>query len=276
MPHRGTEGQKADRRRVPRGLDKYFMTKFDRYFDRIKATVSANATVVSPKIKGLASASPKARAIAAGGALAVATGVAAPVALSTTGHDTPSPSMATAEHISSEAAKTNGAKATSKAVSVSVPSEKQLHPVAVAGSQSDIPLSGDQMKNAQKIVEAGKAMGLPPRAWVIALATSMQETKLHNYGDLGDSNDHDSLGLFQQRPSSGWGSPKQLTDPTYAAKAFYKSLTEVDGWSKMPLTDAAQAVQVSAFGDRYAQWEAKAGDVVDSMYGHGPLAAHKK
>jgi hypothetical protein len=257
-------------------LDKNFMTKFDRYFDRIKATVSSNATVVSPKIKGLASASPKARAIAAGGALAVATGVAAPVALSTTGHDTPAPTTVTAEHIT-EAAKSNGAKpATSKAVSVSPPTEKQLHPVAEQGSQSDIPLSGDQMKNAQKIVEAGKAMGLPPRAWVIALATSMQETKLHNYGDLGDSNDHDSLGLFQQRPSSGWGTPQQLTDPSYASKAFYKSLTQVDGWSKMPLTDAAQAVQVSAFGDRYAQWEAKAGDVVDSMYGHGPLAAHTK
>ena len=253
------------------------MIKFDRYFDRVKATVSANATGVSPKIKGLASASPKARAIAAGGALAVATGVAAPVALSTTGHDTPAPTTVTAAHVTEEA-KASGAKAasTSKAVSVSAPTEKQLHPVAEQGSQSDIPLSGDQMKNAQKIVDAGKAMGLPPRAWVIALATSMQETKLHNYGDLGGSNDHDSLGLFQQRPSSGWGTPQQLTDPTYAAKAFYKSLTKVDGWSKMPLTDAAQAVQVSAFGDRYAQWEAKAGDVVDSMYGHGPLAAHKK
>jgi len=250
------------------------MTKFDRYFDRIKASVSSN--VVNPKIKGLAPTSPKARAIAAGGALAVATGVAAPVALSTTGHDAPAPAMATAEHISSEAAKSGAKTATSKDVSVSVPTEKQLHPVSIQGSQSDIPLSGDQMKNAQKIVEAGKSMGLPPRAWVIALATSMQETKLHNYGDLGNSNDHDSLGLFQQRPSSGWGSPDQLTDPTYAAKAFYKSLTDVHGWSKMPLTDAAQAVQVSAFGDRYAQWEAKAGDVVDSMYGHGPLAKQSK
>jgi hypothetical protein len=252
------------------------MTKFDRYFDRVKATVTANANLASPKIKGLASASPKARALAAGGALAVVTGVAAPVALNTSGHEAPAPAMATAEHISSEAAKNGANTAAKPAVSTPAPSEKQLHPVAAQGSQSDIPLSGDQMKNAQKIVEAGKAMGLPPRAWVIALATSMQETKLHNYGHLGSSNDHDSLGLFQQRPSSGWGTPKQLTDPTYAAKAFYKSLTEVNGWSKMPLTDAAQAVQVSAFGDRYAQWEDKAGDVVDSMYGHGPLASHTK
>jgi hypothetical protein len=252
------------------------MTKFDRYFttfsDRVKATVNAGSSTVSPKIKGLASASPKARAIAAGGALAVVSGVAAPVALSTSGHDatpTTSDNVATAEH----ATATTAAKT---AVTAKAPSDKQLHPVSIQGSQSDIPLSGDQMKNAEKIVAAGKAMGLPPRAWVIALATSMQETKLHNYGDLGDSNDHDSLGLFQQRPSSGWGTPNQLTDPTYAAKAFYKSLTQVDGWSKMPLTDAAQAVQVSAFGDRYAQWEAKAGDVVDSMYGQGPLAHHAK
>src|SRR5262249_28933265 len=135
----------------------------------------------------------------------------------------------------------------------------------------------EQMRNAQKIIQAGQAMGLPPHAWVIALATSLQESKLHNYGYLGGSNDHDSLGLFQQRPSSGWGSPQEIENPTYAATAFYKALTQVPGWDQMPLTDAAQAVQVSAFGDRYAQWEAHAGDIVDAFYGQGPLAdvAHK-
>ena len=98
---------------------------------------------------------------------------------------------------------------------------------------------------------------------------------LNNYGDLGSSNDQDSLGLFQQRPSSGWGSAQQVMDPTYSAQSFYKALVQVPGWDKMPLTDAAQAVQVSAFGDRYAQWEALAGDVVNSLYGQGPLADHK-
>jgi hypothetical protein len=100
----------------------------------------------------------------------------------------------------------------------------------------------------------------------------MQETKLHNYGSLGAANDHDSLGLFQQRPSSGWGSPDQIMDPNYAATAFLKSLTQVSGWENMPLTDAAQAVQVSAFGDRYAQWEKQASDLVLSAYHQGPYA----
>jgi hypothetical protein len=132
-------------------------------------------------------------------------------------------------------------------------------------------MSTEQMRNAQKIIQAGQAMGLPPRAWVIAVATSMQETKLINYGDLGGANDYDSLGLFQQRPSSGWGSAEQLQNPTYAAKAFYTALTQIPGWDQMNLADAAQAVQVSAFGDRYAQWEAKAGDVVAAFYGQGSL-----
>ena len=115
-------------------------------------------------------------------------------------------------------------------------------------------------------------MKLPPRAWVIAIATSMQESQLKNIGDLGDANDHDSLGLFQQRPSSGWGTPDQLTNPQYAATAFYKGLIDVKGYDKMPLTDAAQAVQVSAFPDHYAKWETAAGHMVEAYYGAGPYA----
>ncbi len=251
------------------------MVKFDRYVSAFSTRFKSVAATTSPKIKGLASASPKAKAVAAGGALAVVTGVAAPIALTQSGPDT-SPDVATATHASPQSSGTqsSGTQSPGK-VQSKAPADSQLHPVGVQGSQSDVALGADQMKNAEKIVAAGKAMGLPPRAWVIALATSMQESKLHNLGDLGSSNDHDSLGLFQQRPTSGWGTPDQLQDPTYAAKAFYKSLTQVKGWDKMPLTDAAQAVQVSAFGDAYAQWEAKAGDVVDSMYGQGPLADHK-
>jgi len=115
-------------------------------------------------------------------------------------------------------------------------------------------------------------MGLPPRAWVIALATSLQESHLNNYGDLGASNDHDSLGLFQQRPSSGWGSADEIANPTYSASAFYKGLKGVSNWDKRQLTDAAQSVQVSAYPDAYAKWEAMAGDLVQGMYFQGPLA----
>jgi hypothetical protein len=101
---------------------------------------------------------------------------------------------------------------------------------------------------------------------VIAVATSLQESKLNNFGDLGDLNDHDSLGLFQQRPSSGWGAPDQLTNPDYATRAFLNALTQVPGWQTMPLTDAAQTVQVSAFGGAYAQWEQEAADIVRDNY----------
>jgi hypothetical protein len=141
-------------------------------------------------------------------------------------------------------------------------STQDLMPNGVPGDQSTIPLDDEQKANAAAIVKATQDMHLPPRAAVIAVATAMQETKLHNYGDLGSANDHDSLGLFQQRPTSGWGSPEQLTDPHYATQAFLKSLTQVPDWQHKPLTDAAQAVQVSAYGDRYAQWETQAADLV--------------
>jgi hypothetical protein len=141
--------------------------------------------------------------------------------------------------------------------------EAALAPGAPA-DQSHIVLSGDQLDNARAIIHATKQMNLPPRAAVIAVATSLQESKLQNLGDLGANNDHDSLGLFQQRPSSGWGSPAQVTNPNYATKAFLRGLQQVPGWESMPLTEAAQTVQVSAFGGAYAQWEKQAADIVAS------------
>jgi hypothetical protein len=144
------------------------------------------------------------------------------------------------------------------------PSSQDLLPNGVPSDQSTISLDDEQKANAAAIVKASQDMHLPPRAAVIAVATSMQETKLHNYGDLGTANDHDSLGLFQQRPTSGWGSADQLTDPHYATTAFLKSLTEQSDWQHKPLTDAAQTVQVSAYGDRYAQWEKQAADLVQA------------
>jgi hypothetical protein len=155
----------------------------------------------------------------------------------------------------------------------SVPTAQELHPVAISGAQQTFTPTAEQMSNAKAIVDAGKAMGLPPRAWTIAISTALQESNLHNIGDLGASNDHDSLGLFQQRPSSGWGTPDQIQNPTYAATAFYKGLVEVSGWQSMPLTNAAQKVQVSAYPDHYAKHEAQAGDMITALYGAGPHAA---
>jgi hypothetical protein len=163
-------------------------------------------------------------------------------------------------------------QAFSAAVAPVAPTEQELHPMPVTASQQTFTPSHGQLANAKAIVEAGKAMGLPPRAWTIAVATSLQESNLNNLGHLGSRNDHDSLGLFQQRPSSGWGTPAQITDPNYAATAFYSSLVEVPGWDSLPLTRAAQKVQVSAFPNHYAKHEVQAGNIIKALYGAGPYA----
>jgi hypothetical protein len=137
-------------------------------------------------------------------------------------------------------------------------------------------LSQLQMNNAQKIVAAGKALGLPKRAYVLAIACALQESNLHNlasyalpesfnYPNEGAGSDHDSVGLFQQRPSSGWGTVKNLMKPDYAAKAFYRALTQVPGWSTMELTWAVQSVQMSAFPYAYAPHEARAQTIVNAL-----------
>jgi hypothetical protein len=142
----------------------------------------------------------------------------------------------------------------------------KLLPNGVPGGQSTVPLSGEQKDNAKAIVEATKKAGMDERAAVVAIATSLQESKLENLGHLGDRNDHDSQGLFQQRPSSGWGTVEQITDPEYATTAFLNGLKGVDGWQDMPLTEAAQTVQVSAYPDHYAQWEKQAADLVAELW----------
>lgn len=93
-------------------------------------------------------------------------------------------------------------------------------------------------------------MGVTPFGIQVALATALQESGLRNL----DYGDRDSLGLFQQRPSQGWGTPQQVRDPAYAARKFYSGLLGVKGWEKMPLTQAAQAVQRSGYPDAYAKW----------------------
>jgi len=123
--------------------------------------------------------------------------------------------------------------------------------------------SATQVGHAATIVVAGAGLGVPRWGWVVAVATAMQESSLHNLGHLGQGNDHDSLGLFQQRPSQGWGTPAQLLDPAYAATAFYRRLLQVPGWQQLPLTEAAQRVQRSAYPDAYAKWQAEATALVD-------------
>ncbi|QKW14548.1 hypothetical protein [Verrucosispora sp. NA02020] len=148
------------------------------------------------------------------------------------------------------------------AVQADKPDSGKLIPHGVQGAQSRIDLDDEQVGNAKAIIAATKKAGMDERAAVIAIGTAFQESKLENLGHLGDRNDHDSQGLFQQRPSSGWGTVEQITDPEYSTLAFLKGLKQVDGWEDMPLTVAAQTVQVSAFPDHYAQWEQQAADLV--------------
>src|SRR5204862_4766548 len=121
----------------------------------------------------------------------------------------------------------------------------------------------DQAANATTITTVAKRLGLPDHAVTIALATVLQESKLHNlpYGD------RDSLGLFQQRPSEGWGSPVQLLTPSYAAAAFYQHLQRIDGWQQLPVAAAAQEVQHSADGSAYAVWEEEARALARALTG---------
>jgi hypothetical protein len=136
----------------------------------------------------------------------------------------------------------------------------QLLPNGTDGSQSSIPLDSDQWANATSIVNTAENMHLTPYAATIAVATSMQESKLQN---LSTAVDHDSLGLFQQRPSCGWGTPSELENPTYAATAFLKSLPS--NYQNEQVDVAAQTVQQSFDGQLYAQWETQAAHIVSTI-----------
>ncbi|MFI7455208.1 C40 family peptidase [Nonomuraea sp. NPDC049714] len=124
-------------------------------------------------------------------------------------------------------------------------------------------LDHEQSGNAALIIQTGMDLGLPARAAVIAIATALQESQLRNlpYGHL------DSLGLFQQRPSQGWGTPRQILDPAYASRRFYNRLAAIPRWERLPLTQAAQAVQRSARPNAYAVWEPLAQRTVDAFTG---------
>ena len=139
-------------------------------------------------------------------------------------------------------------------------------PIDPQGAQQMADLTADQLRNATTIVDTGVSMGLPARAFVVAVATAMQESSLTN---LTVATNYDSLGLFQQRPSAGWGTAAQLTDPVYASEQFYKVLVKISGWQSLPLTRAAQDVQGSATPDAYAKWEQLAGTTVVQILGNG-------
>jgi len=124
-------------------------------------------------------------------------------------------------------------------------------------------LDSIQLANAEVVYDVSASLQLPQQGAVIAIATAMQESSLVNI-DHGTS---DSLGLFQQRPSQGWGTPAQIMDPVYAATRFYEALVEVPNWQSLPLTVAAQDVQHSGHPGAYAHWELLAEDLVATFTG---------
>ncbi|MCM2576206.1 hypothetical protein [Streptomyces meridianus] len=129
-------------------------------------------------------------------------------------------------------------------------------------------LQPEQAVNAATIEAVGSSRGLPERAITIALAAAMQESGLRNI----DYGDRDSLGLFQQRPSQGWGTGAQIRDPVYAAGKFYDHLVTVPGYSRLPLTVAAQRVQKSGFPQAYAKHEPHASLLAAALTGRSSAA----
>jgi hypothetical protein len=147
----------------------------------------------------------------------------------------------------------------------SLPFADQLLPMGTTGPQVWMPMSGPQLANATTIVKQTLARRMGIRSAVIAVATAMQESRLQ---DLGDG-DGDSMGLFQQQPSDGWGTPQQIMNPAFAADAFLTALQHYQarnpGWAAQPLWVSAQSVQESGFPLAYAQWESQAATLVQQI-----------
>ncbi|MDN5790159.1 MAG: hypothetical protein L0H25_04730 [Micrococcales bacterium] len=122
----------------------------------------------------------------------------------------------------------------------------------------------EQTGNAALIAAVSMKRGLPPRAATIAITTAYQESKIRNirFGD------RDSLGLFQQRPSQGWGTPSQILDPVYATNAFYDALVKFKGYESADITKIAQWVQRSGFPEAYRDHEGQGRVLASTLTGH--------
>lgn len=138
---------------------------------------------------------------------------------------------------------------------------------AESAASPTVDLTVAQLHHASTINAVGLSRGISERGRIIAVATAYQESSLRNRAD----GDRDSVGLFQQRPSQGWGTKQQILDPVYSSGKFYDALLEVQDWEDLPLTEAAQKVQQSAFPDAYAKWEPQATTLVRALSGAAPI-----
>ena len=193
--------------------------------------------------------------------------VSAPVA-STSPSDSASPkaskpAIAAAAASNSPTATATASPSPTKADPYANVTTSSLEPTGLYGSQQHFAPNSAQWANAKTIVAVTKQRGMSLYAAVIAVATAMQESSLIN---LTEATNYDSLGLFQQRPSMGWGTPSQLTDPVYATNAFLAALTTyAPNYQSQSLWSSAQAVQRSGFPTAYAQWQDQAAQMVHAV-----------
>jgi hypothetical protein len=140
-------------------------------------------------------------------------------------------------------------------------------PVVIAScTAATYEMDPEQAQNAAIIASVAEQRKLPHEAVIVAIAVAMQESRLRNL----DHGDRDSLGLFQQRPSQGWGTAAQVQDPLYAAGAFYSHLVKVKNWQTLAVTVAGQAVQHSGRPNAYAQWAPRATAISAALTGDTP------
>ncbi len=182
-------------------------------------------------------------------------------------HTTPAKHAAHAKHAKTWAAVSAAVARETfpKAKPGTLPARDKLTPAGTSGPQSWMPITAARYENAKAIVRQALAKHMGLRAAVVAVATAMQESTLLNinYGTA------DSVGLFQQRPSCGWGTVAQIMHPAYAADAFLNALHSYaqrdPGWASQPLWQSAQGVQASGFPTAYAKWEAQAAHLVEGI-----------
>jgi hypothetical protein len=203
-----------------------------------------------------------------------------------TGHGRPASAAADASLLTVEATRRGAGTSRDFERAVPSPSDSPLpsvEPSTAVASQPAVrlkPVAGlkqAEMDNAVAIVEAARDMKLPKRAAVVAMVTALQETHLRNLANRrvpaslnlpheGIEANFDSIGLFQQRPSQGWGSVAELMDPKTSATLFYGRLVKVANWQNMDVGEAAQVVQRSAFPYEYDKHQAKAQVIVEAIY----------
>jgi hypothetical protein len=129
-----------------------------------------------------------------------------------------------------------------------------------------VDINTEQAQNASIIAAVAVRRGLPARAVSIALATAFQESKLYNL----DYGDRDSLGLFQQRTSQGWGTRNQILDPWHSSGTFYDALERITGYEHLRITVAAQRVQRSGYPEAYAEHAPDARALASALTGYSP------